>query len=101
MFHNLGLPDGQTCFEGSRTPFEEYCARADECQRLADRYPSIKQQYEDLARQWLELSRHGERCAPRWTALRVCGRQDTVCFVSIRGWTAAGSPACGPEDDRR
>lgn len=60
MFHNLGLPTGQMRIEGFCTPFEEHCARSDECQRLADRHPSLKQQYEALAHQWLELSRHGE-----------------------------------------
>ena len=43
-------------------PFEDYCAHADECQRLADRYPALKQGYEGLAHQWRELAKHGEHC---------------------------------------
>ena len=39
---------------------EEYRAQAAECQGIANRYPDlIKQQYEDLARQWRALADRG------------------------------------------
>jgi hypothetical protein len=64
MFHNLVLPAGhfsvgQLGFVEYLARFDDYCTRADECQRLADRYATdaIKQQYEKLAEQWRELAR--------------------------------------------
>jgi len=40
---------------------EEYCARAAECQGIADHWPDlIKQQYEDLARQWRALAERAQ-----------------------------------------
>lgn len=36
--------------------FEEYIVRADECLRLAGRYPSFKPQYEGLAHEWRVLA---------------------------------------------
>lgn len=62
MHYNLALPAGQLCFVVYQDRFEEFCARADECQRLADRYPAIQQGYEDLAHQWRELAKQGEHC---------------------------------------
>ena len=62
MHYNLALPAGELRFVVYRDRFEEYVARADECQRLADRYPAIKQGYEGLAHQWRELAKHGEHC---------------------------------------
>ena len=62
MHYNLALPAGELRFVVYRDRFEEYLARADECQRLADRYPAVKQGYESLAHQWRELSKHGEHC---------------------------------------
>jgi hypothetical protein len=58
MFHNLGLQPSQLRFVDYRSRFEEYCARADECQRLADHYSTdlVKLQYEVLAHQWRELA---------------------------------------------
>jgi hypothetical protein len=41
---------------------EEYCAQAAECQGIADRWPDlIKQQYEELARQWRALTEQAHR----------------------------------------
>jgi hypothetical protein len=58
MFHNLALQAPQSSHVDYRSRFEEYCARADECQRLADRYSTdlVKVQYELLAHQWRELA---------------------------------------------
>jgi hypothetical protein len=58
MFHNLALQAPQSSQVDYRSRFEEYCARADECQRLADRYSTdlVKVQYELLAHQWRELA---------------------------------------------
>ena len=59
---NLGLPAGQLRFVIYSEPFADYCAHADECQRLADRYPALKQDYEGLAHQWRELANQSEHC---------------------------------------
>lgn len=59
MFLNLALQDDPSRFVAYRSRFEEFCAHADECQRLADRQPAVRQQYEDLAHQWRDLSRRG------------------------------------------
>jgi hypothetical protein len=41
---------------------EEYCAQAAECQGIADHWPDlIKQQYEELARQWRALAEQAHR----------------------------------------
>ena len=41
---------------------EEYCAQAAECQGIADHWSDlIKQQYEDLARQWRALAERAHR----------------------------------------
>jgi len=42
---------------------EEFRAHAAECRELANRIrdPEVKRQYEELARQWLELAEHAER----------------------------------------
>ena len=41
---------------------EEYCAQAAECQGIADRWPDlIKQQYDELARQWWALAEQDHR----------------------------------------
>lgn len=62
MHYNLALPAGRLCFVVYRDRFEEFRAHADECQRLADRNPSIKQEYEGLADQWRKLAKQGEHC---------------------------------------
>jgi hypothetical protein len=56
MQHNFALPAGELRFVDYVARFGEYCAHADECQRLGDCYPAIKQQYEGLASQWRELA---------------------------------------------
>jgi len=42
---------------------EEFRAHAVECRELASRIrdPEVKRQYEELARQWLELAEQAER----------------------------------------
>jgi len=42
---------------------EEFRAHAAECRELANRIrdPEVKRQYEELARQWLELAEYAER----------------------------------------
>jgi hypothetical protein len=42
---------------------EAYRVQAAECQQLADRWPHdlVRQQYEELARQWRALAAHAER----------------------------------------
>lgn len=62
MFHNSKPMVGELRNVGFLTAFQERCARADECQRLADRHPTLKQGYEDLAQQWRELVTQGECC---------------------------------------
>jgi hypothetical protein len=62
MFHNSKLAAGELRNVGFLTAFQEYCARADECQRLADRHPTLKQGYENLAQQWRELVTQGGYC---------------------------------------
>jgi hypothetical protein len=46
----------------SRSQSAEYRAQAAECQRVANRWPNdlVKQQYEELARQWRALAAHAE-----------------------------------------
>ena len=58
MFHNFAVQAPQSFYVDYRSRFEEYCARADECQRLADHYSTdlVKLQYEMLAHQWRELA---------------------------------------------
>lgn len=56
MHYNFALPAGQLCFAVYRDRFEEFLAHADECQRLADGNPSIKQGYERLADEWREFA---------------------------------------------
>jgi hypothetical protein len=48
---------------GTRPRSEEFRARAAECSELARRVrdPEIKRQYEEMARQWLELAEQTER----------------------------------------
>jgi hypothetical protein len=42
--------------------YEEYREHATECQEIADHWSDlVKQQYEELARQWLTLARQIER----------------------------------------
>ena len=59
---------GQRKFAGAVAPqiaarpsrYEDYRAHAAECKRIADRCSdSVKHQYEQLARQWLELAERG------------------------------------------
>jgi hypothetical protein len=57
MNYNLALPAGQLRFAEDLRQFSEYYTRADECQRLADRYPAVKRKYEDLAQEWRELAK--------------------------------------------
>ena len=57
MNYNLAPPAGQLRFAEDLRQFSEYYTRADECQRLADRYPVAKQQYEGLAQEWRELAK--------------------------------------------
>jgi hypothetical protein len=42
---------------------QEYRAQAAECQNVADRWPEdlVRQQYEELARQWRVLAKRAER----------------------------------------
>jgi hypothetical protein len=42
---------------------EAYRVQAAECQQVADRWPDdlVRQQYEELARQWRALAAHAER----------------------------------------
>ena len=60
--YNLALPVGQLRFAIYPERFEDCCAHADECQRLADCYPALKQDCEGLAHQWRELANQGEHC---------------------------------------
>ena len=60
MHYNLALPAGELSFVVYSDRFEEYRARAYESQRLADRYPAMRQEYEDLTREWRELAKQGE-----------------------------------------
>jgi hypothetical protein len=41
---------------------QDYRAQAAECQKVANRWPDdlVKQQYEELARQWRALAEHAE-----------------------------------------
>ncbi len=57
MHYNLAQPAGQLRFAEDLSQFNEFYTRAYECQRLADRYPVIKQKYEGLAHEWRELAR--------------------------------------------
>ena len=59
--HSLALPAGELRFVDYRAQLDECYARANECQKLGDRYPTVKQQYEGLAHQWRELSMYSER----------------------------------------
>jgi hypothetical protein len=51
----FALPAADLCSVDYLAPFVGYCAHADECQRLVDRYPAVEQRYEGLADQWREL----------------------------------------------
>ena len=56
-----------------QTRSEEFCAQAAECQKLANHSPGlIKEQYEQLARQWLFLAERAKACeaSPQWAATR-------------------------------
>jgi hypothetical protein len=46
-----------------RSQSREYRAQAAECQQVANRWPDdlVKEQYEELARQWRVLAAHAER----------------------------------------
>jgi hypothetical protein len=48
------------------TRCDEFRAHAEECRKLASHVPgSVKQQYEELERQWLELAERVERQGER------------------------------------
>jgi hypothetical protein len=57
MQHDFALSASQSRFGDYLALFHDYCVRSDECQRLADRYPTFRQQYESLAQQWRELAK--------------------------------------------
>jgi methionyl-tRNA formyltransferase len=46
----------------ARSQSREYRAQAAECQQVANRWPDdlVKEQYEELARQWRALAEHAE-----------------------------------------
>jgi len=56
MQHDFALSAGQPRFGDYLARFQDYCVRADECQRLADRYPAFREQYEVLAHRWREVA---------------------------------------------
>jgi hypothetical protein len=58
MQHDFVLSAGQSRFGDYLAQFHDYCVRADECQRLADRNPAFRDQYEALAHRWRDLASH-------------------------------------------
>jgi hypothetical protein len=66
--------------EGHHSKSEEYRLRAAECQKVADGWPDlIKQQYEELAHQWLMLAEQAEKklqpgCGGRFGQHQESGR---------------------------
>ena len=56
MQHDFELSVGQPRFQDYLSQFQDYCVRADEFQRLADRYPAFKAESEMLASQWRGLA---------------------------------------------
>jgi hypothetical protein len=57
MQHDFALSADQSRLGDYLAQFNDYCVRADECQRLADRFPACREQYEGLAVQWRDLAR--------------------------------------------